>query len=61
MITLFSSLGRTPNLADIVEKLQAKMLMEKQEMNLIKEQKRDQRLQKWLSPPGANFRNSTVE
>lgn len=30
-------------------------------MNLIKEQKRDQRLRKWLSSPGVTFRSSATE
>ncbi len=35
--------------------------MEKQKTELTKEQKREQRLQKWLSPPGITFHDSTAE
>jgi uroporphyrinogen-III decarboxylase len=35
--------------------------MEKQKSELTKEQKREQRLQRWLSPPGVTFRDTKVE
>jgi len=35
--------------------------MEKPKTELTKEQKREQRLQKWLSPPGITFHDSTAE
>jgi hypothetical protein len=35
--------------------------MENQKSNLTKEQKREQRLQRWLSPPGVTFRDAKAE
>ena len=35
--------------------------MEKQQSRLTKEQKREQRLQRWLSPPGVTFRDAKAK
>ena len=35
--------------------------MENQKAGLTKEQKREQRLQRWISPPGIKFRDTKAE